>query len=184
MRKGELHVHCGSMFSGKSTALLEELRRAEIAGMKVQLFKPSKDTVSVGQVKTHIGAHREAVMVKSASELRTLVEFDTDVIGIDEAQFFTSSMIAKVVKELVDSGKTVVVAGLDMDSDGDMFGFMPELMCQAEQLTKYRAVCVKCGEDAWISHAKFKKKEQSVPGAEDLYEPLCRSCYNSSEEAL
>jgi thymidine kinase len=183
MTTGWIEIICGSMFSGKTEELIRRLNRAKIARLKTQIFKPSFDN---RYAVTDIVSHNENVIqstpVDDAKEILALIE-DCDVVGIDEAQFFGQDILL-VCNELADSGKRVIVAGLDMDYEGKPFGFMPQLMSMAEYVTKVHAVCMVCGGEASYSYRLSKDKEQVLLGESDKYEARCRRCNNLGEKAV
>ena len=145
---GFIEVIVGPMFSGKSEELIRRIRRAQIAKQKVQVFKPAiDDRYSIGKVVSHNGSSINAVSVKDASEILKLLEEDTQVVAIDEIQFFDQSLV-DVVREIADMGKRVICAGLDMDFRGEPFGPTPYIMAIAESVDKLTAICVKCGNPA------------------------------------
>ena len=181
---GWIEVICGSMFSGKTEELIRRIRRAEYAKQKVQVFKPKIDTrYSMTKVSSHSGSYLEAQVVDTVAEILPLIEDDTEVIGVDEVQFFGWE-IADLCEKLADEGKRVIVAGLDMDFKGDPFGPMPVLMAQAEQVDKLHAICVVCGASA--SRTQRLLAGQPVPydapvivvGADEVYEARCRNCHS------
>ena len=181
---GWLELVCGSMFSGKTEELLRRIRRAEIARKKVQLFKPAIDNrYGLERVASHNGVAREgALIVRSASEILTLVEADTQVVAIDEVQFFDWA-VAEVASELADRGLRVLAAGLDQDFRGEPFGPMPLLMALAEQVDKLHAICVVCGASASRTQrlidgrpARYDDPIILVGGSES-YEARCRCCH-------
>jgi thymidine kinase len=181
---GWLELVCGSMFSGKTEELLRRIRRAEIARKKVQLFKPAIDNrYGLERVASHNGVAREgALIVRSAGEILTLVEADTQVVAIDEVQFFDWA-VAEVASELADRGLRVLAAGLDQDFRGEPFGPMPLLMALAEQVDKLHAICVVCGASASRTQrlidgrpARYDDPIILVGGSES-YEARCRSCH-------
>ncbi|EFI41347.1 MULTISPECIES: thymidine kinase [Peptoniphilus] len=180
--KGRLIVHTGSMFSGKTSSLEREMKRFAIAGYKTVAFKPSIDTrADREKIVTHDNTYLSAVMVNNIFELVKYVsKSDFEVVGIDEVQFLGGEVeeILKEINELLNSGKTVVVAGLDMDYTSKPFEIVKELMSRSDYLNKHHAVCTVCGADAWVSHRKTKSDERIVIGATEEYEPLCRNCYN------
>ena len=178
-RPGRIEVVCGSMFSGKTEELIRRLRRAQFAKQKVEIFKPAIDTrYSDEEVVSHDhNAIPSTPLDSSASIL--LLSADIDVVGIDEAQFFDDSII-KVVQTLADRGVRVIVAGLDTDYLGKPFGPMPGLMAIAEEVQKVHAICVKCGNLANHSHRLTKDHNLVVLGEKDIYEPLCRDCFNKA----
>ena len=176
-RRGWIEVVCGSMFSGKTEELLRRLKRARIANQKVQIFKPILDNrYDEKKVVSHDANATNSVPVKSSLEI---IQYASgfEVIGVDEAQFFDSSIV-DVCNELADKGKRVIVAGLDMDFQGKPFGPMPALMACAEYVTKVHAICVDCGNLAHISHRKTENQDLVLVGELESYEPLCRECYN------
>jgi thymidine kinase len=177
---GRVEVITGSMFSGKSEELIRRLRRAEIARQKIQVFKPSIDTrFSESKVTSHAGTQFEATPISSAADLLPLLDSDTTVVAIDEAQFFDPE-ISSIVQDLAGRGLRVLVAGLDTDFRGEPFGPMPVLMAQAERVDKVNAICMVCGDPAsrtqrLINGAPAHYDEPVVVvGASELYEARCR----------
>jgi thymidine kinase len=178
-KRGSIEIITGSMFSGKTEELIRRLRRAQFAGLKVEIFKPSLDTrYSETRVVSHDEKSISSSPVDNASSILLLVS-DVDVVGIDEAQFFDESII-DVCNKLADSGIRIVIAGLDMDFMGMPFGPMPALLAIAEYVTKVHAICVRCGNLAQYSHRKSNEEQVVLLGEKDIYEPLCRSCYNKA----
>lgn len=176
---GCIEVICGSMFSGKTEELIRRLKRARFANQKIAIFKPSLDTrYSEVQVVSH-DAH--ALTSTPISDAAKMLEIDPDVqvVGVDEAQFFGDNIV-EVCQKLADRGVRVIIAGLDTDYLGKPFGPMPALMAVAEDVQKVHAICVKCGSLANHSHRLSKNKDLVVLGEQDIYEPLCRSCYNEA----
>ena len=174
---GWVEVIAGSMFSGKSEELIRRLRRAKIARQRVQVFKPEIDArFSRDHIVSHSEMRHESRAVRSAAEIRALVEPATEVVGIDEGQFFDSDLVA-VVNELADRGVRVIVAGLDQDYTGRPFGPMPHLLAVAEYITKTHAICVRCGQPANYSQRTVEVEGQVVVGASDAYEARCRRCF-------
>ncbi len=177
-RPGWLEVVTGSMFSGKSEELIRRLRRAQIARQKVQIFKPAIDRRFD---ETHITSHSEmripSVAVASSRELWDMVEPDTDVVGIDEGQFFDGDLPA-VCTKLADQGKRVIVAGLDQDYLGKPFEPMPQLLAIAEYITKTLAICMVCGGPANHTQRLVASRERVLVGAGDSYEARCRHCFD------
>ncbi|MFN0204209.1 MAG: thymidine kinase [Bacteroidia bacterium] len=175
-KAGWVEIICGSMFSGKTEELIRRLRRAQIANLKVEIFKPALDT---RYSETEIVSHNQNTIpsrpVQKAVDILTLVG-DEKVIGIDEAQFFDEEIVA-VVQELANRGARVVVAGLDMDYLGRPFGQMPALLANAEFITKVHAICQRCGSLANHSHRIAKEESQVLLGEKDSYEALCRKCF-------
>lgn len=175
--RGWIEVVCGSMFSGKTEELLRRLKRARIANQKVQIFKPQIDNrYHKDKVVSH-DANATISRPVPSSEAILLHAADSEVIGIDEAQFFDMGLV-EVSNRLADMGVRVIIAGLDMDFQGKPFGPMPQLMACAEYVTKVHAICVSCGNLAHISHRKTADKDLVVVGELESYEPLCRECYN------
>ncbi len=174
---GWVEVIVGSMFSGKSEELIRRLRRAQIARQKVQVFKPKiDDRYSIEQIASHSGMTHISKPVMTAKELMAQIEEDTEVVGIDEGQFFDAGIV-DAVNELANSGKRVIVAGLDQDYTGKPFEPMPQLLSVAEFITKTHAICVKCGSTANYSQRTSESKERVEVGASDKYEARCRQCF-------
>lgn len=174
---GWIEVIAGSMFSGKSEELIRRLRRARIARLKVQVFKPDIDVrFSRDHIVSHSEMRHESSAVKTAAEIRSLVEPETEVVGVDEGQFFDKELV-EVANELAYKGVRVIVAGLDQDYTGKPFGPMPELLAVAEYITKTHAICVRCGQPANYSQRTVQLEGQVVVGAGDAYEARCRRCF-------
>ncbi len=174
---GWIEVIAGSMFSGKSEELIRRLRRARIARLKVQVFKPQIDTrYALDYIVSHSEMKHESVTVASAAELLAQVESDTEVVGIDEAQFFDNDIVF-VANELARRGVRVIIAGLDQDYMGVPFEPMPQLLSVAEYITKTHAICVRCGQPANYSQRTVETKERVAVGASDMYEARCRRCF-------
>ena len=174
---GWIEVIAGSMFSGKSEELIRRLRRARIARLKVQVFKPEVDVrFSRDHIVSHSEMRHESSAVKTAAEIRALVDPATEVVGIDEGQFFDNDLVA-VANELAGRGVRVIVAGLDLDYTGRPFGPMPELLAVAEYIIKTHAICVRCGQPANYSQRTVQLEGQVVVGAGDAYEARCRRCF-------
>jgi thymidine kinase len=180
-RRGWIEVICGSMFSGKTEELIRRLKRAKIANLKVEIFKPAID---VRYDETNVVSH-DANFIQSTpidnSQTILLMAGDVDIVGIDEAQFFDDQII-HVCETLAVQGIRVIVAGLDMDYLGRPFGQMPRLLAIADFITKVHAICVKCGNLAYISYRKTAADGQVLLGEKDIYEPRCRKCYHLGEE--
>ena len=177
---GRVEVICGSMFSGKTEELIRRVRRAVIAKQKVQVFKPEVDTrYSIQSVTSHSGKGFEAFPVAKSRTIFTVLESDTTVVAIDEAQFFDSD-IAHVTESLANRGLRVIVAGLDMDFRGEPFGSMPALLCCADTVQKLHAICMVCGESAsrtqrLVNGAPARYDDPIIMvGAEETYEARCR----------
>lgn len=181
---GYIELVCGSMFSGKTEELLRRIRRSEIARKRVQVFKPRIDVrYGLERVSSHNGLAREdVVVVASADDLLALVEPETEVVAIDEVQFF-DWRIAEVCEQLADAGKRVLVAGLDQDFRGEPFGPMPLLMALAEHVEKLTAICVVCGAPATrtqrlIDGAPARYDDPIIlVGGSESYEARCRACH-------
>lgn len=174
---GSLEVICGSMFSGKSEELIRRLTRAKIARRRVQVFKPKlDDRYSQVEVVSHGGLRLFAHAVKTSGEVLALTEDRTEVVGIDEAQFFDAGIV-EVAGRLADLGKRVIAAGLDQDYLGRPFEPMPALMAIAEEITKTRAICVRCGGPASRTQRLIDSDQRVVVGAAGLYEARCRRCF-------
>ena len=170
---GWIEVIAGCMFSGKTEELIRRLRRAKIAKQKVVIFKPNIDTrYSSNSIVSHSEQSLPSILIKDVKEIIELVE-DAQVIGIDEAQFFSSDLI-NVCNQLADEGKRVIVAGLDMDYRGVPFEPMPQLLSIAEYITKPLAICVECGNPADRTQRKTTSSERVIVGAADVYEARCR----------
>jgi len=180
---GWVEVIVGSMFSGKSEELIRRLNRARIARQKVQVFKPKIDArYSVEEIASHSGQKHLSRPVTTSEELMSQILPETQVVGIDEGQFFDSGLVA-VVNELADRGKRVIVAGLDQDYTGKPFEPMPQLLSIAEFITKTHAICVKCGSTANYSQRTVESDERVEVGASDKYEARCRKCFVPHSDA-
>ena len=183
-RSGCIEVICGSMFSGKTEELIRRLKRAQFANLKIAIFKP---TIDIRYSDVEVVSH-DLHSIKSTpiSDPAHMLEIpsDIDVVGIDEAQFFGDDLV-EVCQTLANRGVRVIIAGLDTDYLGKPFGPMPALMAIAEDVRKVHAICVKCGDLANHSHRLSKSDDLVVLGEKDVYEPLCRKCYNKAiaEEA-
>lgn len=181
--KGTLEVICGSMFSGKSEELIRQLKRSKIAQKPTVTFKHClDDRTSTEYVVSHDGSKIPAFPIKDPQEITKLLTPEIKVIGIDEAQFFSHELI-NIVLELVDAGKHVIVAGLNLDFKAVPFGPMPTLMALADHVTKLSAVCIVCGKDAYFSQRLVDGKPASYDdpiikvGAQEAYQARCRNCY-------
>jgi thymidine kinase len=174
---GWIEVIAGSMFSGKSEELIRRLRRARIARQKVQVFKPKIDTrFSHSHIVSHSEMRHESMTVESAADLVARIEAGTEVVGIDEAQFFDNDLI-EVANQLATRGLRVIIAGLDQDYTGKPFEPMPQLLAIAEYITKTHAICVRCGQPANYSQRTFESEERVAVGAGGMYEARCRRCF-------
>jgi thymidine kinase len=175
---GWIEVITGSMFSGKSEELIRRLRRAQIARRKVQIFKPQIDARFSGEhIVSHSEMKIESQTVKSAHEILDAVDPGTEVIGIDEGQFFDQDLV-RVANSLADQGKRVIIAGLDMDYLGRPFEPMPMLLAIAEDITKTHAICMRCGSPATYTQRLIASRERVVVGAAEVYEARCRACFD------
>ena len=174
-KRGWIEVICGSMFSGKTEELIRRLKRAKIANLKVEIFKPAIDIrYDETQVVSHDANSIQSTPIDNSQTILLMAE-GVDVIGIDEAQFF-DDQIVNVCETLAAKGIRVIVAGLDMDYLGKPFGQMPNLLAIADYITKLHAICVQCGNIASISHRKTAGGNQVLIGEKDVYEPRCRKC--------
>ncbi|RFM28668.1 thymidine kinase [Deminuibacter soli] len=179
-RRGWIEVVCGSMFSGKTEELIRRLKRARIAHLKVEIFKPSIDVrYDETQVVSHDANSIQSTPVDNSQTILLLAQ-DVDVVGIDEAQFFDNEIL-HVCETLAVKGVRVIVAGLDMDFAGKPFGPMPGLLAIADYITKLHAICVRCGNIATMSYRKTKQNSQVLLGEKETYEPRCRTCYHEGE---
>lgn len=177
---GGIEVVCGSMFSGKTEELIRRVRRAIIAKQKVQVFKPELDhRYGIEQITSHNGQKVEAMPVPFANDILDELDHDTTVVAIDEAQFFDEGIV-EVAETLAERNIRVIVAGLDTDFRGEPFGNMPELLCRAETVTKLRAICMVCGNQAARTqrlvdgHPAYYDDPIVLIGAQESYEPRCR----------
>ncbi len=178
---GQIEVICGSMFCGKTEELIRRVRRALIARQTVQVFKPSiDDRFGVESVTSHTGQTIMALPVADSSTLLANLDGETTVVAIDEAQFFDTAIL-DVVSELVGRGLRVIVAGLDMDFRGEPFGAMPQLLSVADEVTKLHAICVICGESAYLTQRLVNGEPARYDdpivliGASERYEARCRT---------
>ena len=178
-RQGRIEVVCGSMFSGKTEELIRRLRRAQFAKQRVEIFKPAIDVrYSEEDVVSHDQNHILSTPFDSSASI-LLLSSDIDVVGIDEAQFFDMGL-PDVCNELANRGIRVIIAGLDMDFRGIPFGPMPALCAIADDVTKVHAICVKCGNLAYVSHRIVDNDRRVLLGETQEYEPLCRECYQKA----
>src|SRR5437763_82613 len=174
---GWIEVIAGSMFSGKSEELIRRLRRARIARQRIQVFKPEIDSrYSNNHIVSHSEIKHESANVRTAAEIRVQVEANTEVVGIDEGQFFDNELIG-VANELAERGVRVIIAGLDQDYTGKPWEPMPQLLAIAEYITKTHAICMKCGQPANYTQRTFESEERVAVGGEGMYEARCRSCF-------
>lgn len=178
-RRGRIEVICGSMFSGKTEELIRRLKRAKFAHQRVEIFKPAIDTrYSEEEVVSHDSNSIASTPIDSSASI-VLFSSDIDVVGIDEAQFFDEGLV-DVCNQLANNGIRVIIAGLDMDFKGIPFGPMPNLCAVADEVTKVHAICVKCGNLAYVSHRTTNNDKRVLLGEKDTYEPLCRECYRKA----
>ena len=181
---GWIELVCGPMFSGKTEELIRRLRRSLYARKKVAIFKPVVDTrYSNLEIVSHSEQRLEALPVENAQGILDRVDDDTDVVGIDEAQFFSPDLV-RVVDALADQGRRVIIAGLDQDYRAQPFGPMPLLMIAAEFVTKTLAICVVCGNPAGRSQRLARDTQQVMLGAAEHYEPRCRRCHQPGSFSL
>jgi thymidine kinase len=180
---GWIEIVCGSMFSGKSEELIRRVKRAEIARLNVKVFKPSIDKrYSAKEVVSHSGFVFEAVLITEPEEIYGFIDNNTNVVAIDEVQFFSEDVIG-VCQKLADSGKRVIVAGLDQDFRGNPFGPVPHLLALAEKVDKLNAICVVCGKPACRSQRIIDGNPAAADsptilvGAAESYEARCRRCH-------
>ncbi|HEX5150696.1 MAG TPA: thymidine kinase [Parafilimonas sp.] len=179
-KRGWIEVICGSMFSGKTEELIRRMKRAQIANLKTEIFKPAIDN---RYDDSNVVSHDENAILSQPvqhSQNILLLAQEVDVVGIDEAQFFDSGIVS-VCEQLALGGTRVIVAGLDMDFTGKPFGPVPQLLAIADYITKLHAICVHCGNIANISYRKTKQSGQVVIGELDIYEPRCRVCYTKGD---
>lgn len=178
-RPGRIEVVCGSMFSGKTEELIRRMKRAKFARQKVEIFKPAIDTrYSECDVVSHDQNVITSTPVESSASI-LLMATDIDVVGIDEAQFFDDGLVS-VCNELARRGVRVIIAGLDMDFRGVPFGPIPALCAVADEVLKVHAICVKCGNLAYLSHRLVSGERRVLLGEQAEYEPLCRECYRKA----
>lgn len=174
---GWVEVIAGSMFSGKSEELIRRLRRAKIARQKVQVFKPEIDSrYSQDHIVSHSEMRHESANIRSAAEVMGKIEADTEVVGIDEGQFFDNELV-NVANELAQRGVRVIIAGLDQDYTGKPWEPMPQLLAIAEYITKTHAICMKCGQPANYTQRTVESDERVAVGGGDMYEARCRHCF-------
>jgi thymidine kinase len=181
-RRGWIEVICGSMFSGKTEELIRRLKRAKIANLSVLIFKPAVD---IRYHRQNIVSHDEnwvhSYPIENSEQILSQVS-QTDVVGIDEAQFF-DNQLPDVCEQLALGGIRVIVAGLDLDYACQPFGPIPLLLAKADYITKLHAICVKCGNIANYSYRKSVDDNQVLLGKSDAYEPRCRICYQKGDFA-
>jgi thymidine kinase len=181
--KGVLEVICGSMFSGKSEELIRRLRRAEIAQFKVCVFKHTlDDRMAIECIHAHSGYKFKAIALEHPADMSLFISDDVQMIAIDEVQFFSLDIIPFIL-QLIDKGKHVIAAGLDLDFRGIPFGCVPSLMALADSVTKLTAVCIECGNNAHYTQRLVDGKAAAFDdplimiGAQECYQARCRDCY-------
>ncbi|MGM0419963.1 MAG: thymidine kinase [Bacillota bacterium] len=186
-KSGWLELITGPMYCGKSEEMIRRLRRVKIARHTAQVFKPRlDDRYDRTNVVSHNGASIEAIAVDRPEDILDRVEADTEVVGIDEIQFFSPDIIG-VCEQLADKGKRVIIAGLDRDFRGEPFGPVPELMARSEYIEKLHAICIKCGEPATRTQRLIEGEPAAyddpviMVGAQEVYEARCRSCHEVKE---
>jgi len=174
---GWIEVICGPMFSGKSEELIRRLRRAMIARKRVQVFKPAlDDRYALDEIVSHGDMRMSSEVVQNAGEVLSKLDWRTEVVGVDEANFMGPDLIP-VASKLADSGKQVILAGLDTDYMGRPFSPIPELLALAESITKTLAICLRCGNPAKHTQRLVASDELIVVGADGMYEARCRRCF-------
>jgi len=174
---GWIEIVCGPMFSGKSEELMRRLRRAMIARKRVQVFKPSIDVrYSVDEIVSHGDVRMKSEVVKDAADIRARLDWRTQVVGVDESNFFGPDLV-DIASQLADAGKQVIIAGLDTDYMGRPFAPMPTLLTLAESITKTLAICMRCGNPAKHTQRLVESDDLIVVGAGGMYEARCRRCF-------
>lgn len=174
---GWIEAICGPMFSGKTEEMIRRLRRANIARKRVQVFKPVIDTrYSDNEIVSHADLRMRSESVNDAGEILSRMDWRTQVVGIDEANFFGPDLV-RVANQLADSGKQIIIAGLDTDYLGRPFAPMPDLLAMAESITKTLAICMRCGAPAKHTQRLIESEDLIVIGAVGAYEARCRRCF-------
>jgi len=174
---GWIEAICGPMFSGKSEELIRRLRRAMIARKRVQVFKPAIDSrYSSDEIVSHGDLRMKSDVVNDAAEILLKLDWRTQVVGVDESNFFGPNLV-DIANQLADTGKQVIVAGLDTDYMGRPFTPMPELLAVAESITKALAICMRCGNPAKHTQRLVESDDLIVVGAAGMYEARCRRCF-------
>jgi thymidine kinase len=177
-RFGQLEVICGCMFSGKTEALITQIRRAEFARLRFQVFKPVVDTrYSKTDVASHDNSKFPAEQIRDAREILHLVKPYTDIVGVDEVQFLDESIV-EIAEILANQGRRVILAGLDTDWQGKPFGPMPQLLAKADAIHKQYAICVVCGAPATKTQRLVPTQSQFLLGSNDSYEARCRQHFD------
>lgn len=181
-KTGWIEVICGPMFSGKSEELIKRIRRAQIARRRVQIFKHGIDArYDATSIVSHSQQSLPGIAVTDVNDILELVDDRTELVAIDEGQFFSADIV-DVVNKLGNQGKRVIVAGLDLDYKGVPFGPMPQLMCTAEYVSKQLAICMTCGDPANFTQRLTPSTDQIVVGASETYEARCRRHFEPPEE--
>lgn len=174
---GWIEIVCGPMFSGKSEELIRRLRRARIARKRVQVFKPVlDDRYAPDEIVSHGDQRMKSEVVNDAKDILSKLDWRTQVIGIDESNFFGPDLV-DIASQLADTGKQVIIAGLDTDYLGRPFTPMPELLCLAESITKTLAICMRCGNPAKHTQRLVESTDLIMVGAAGMYEARCRRCF-------
>lgn len=183
-KTGWMEVICGPMFSGKSEELIRRLRRAEIARQRIQIFKHNLDArYDATSIVSHSQQSLPSQSVDAAAQIFDRTQDRTEVVAIDEAQFFDNDLI-DVCGRLANRGKRVIVAGLDLDYRGKPFGPMPFIMCQAEYVSKQLAICMSCGDPAGFTQRLTHSRDQIQVGATGLYEARCRHHFEAPTDEV
>ena len=189
-REGWLEVICGCMFAGKTEELIRRINVLSYARKNILVFKPKiDDRYSTTEIASHAGSKVPCIVISEAKEILNHVNYDTDVVAIDEVQFFDEDVV-DICEYLADSGLRVMVAGLDKDFRGEPFGVLPDLLTRAEFVTKLTAVCAKCGAPATRTQRIINGKPASfndpivLVGAKEAYEPRCRHCHEIVETPI
>jgi thymidine kinase len=174
---GWIEVICGSMFSGKTEELIRRIHRAEYAKQKIMVFKPIIDKrYDDKNIVSHSQMQAASIPINKASEIYDHLRGDTQVVAIDEAQFFDEAIVG-ICNDLANRGMRVIVAGLDQDYTGKPFGYIPQLLSIAEYVTKNLAICLKCGNPANRTQRTVHRDEQILVGSTEAYEARCRNCH-------
>lgn len=189
-REGWIEVICGCMFAGKTEELIRRINVLSYARKNILVFKPKiDDRYSTTEIASHAGSKVPCIVISEAKEILNHVNYDTDVVAIDEVQFFDEDVV-EICEYLADSGLRVMVAGLDKDFRGEPFGVLPDLLTRAEFVTKLTAVCAKCGAPATRTQRIINGKPASfndpivLVGAKEAYEPRCRHCHEIVEKPI
>lgn len=189
-REGWIEVICGCMFAGKTEELIRRINVLSYARKNILVFKPKiDDRYSTTEIASHAGSKVPCIVISEAKEILDHVNYDTDVVAIDEVQFFDEDVV-DICEYLADSGLRVMVAGLDKDFRGEPFGVLPDLLTRAEFITKLTAVCAKCGAPATRTQRIINGKPASfndpivLVGAKEAYEPRCRHCHEIVEKPI